>query len=349
MSAAQAFAQPSAPQQAFAGLEEQQSVGGYPTAFKQWLDDNEMPADIANDIFQVLMSTRVVLLLDDSGSMTTKVIPPGMSAMTATAAMTRWAELERLTATLVDMISAATSGGLDVHFLNRPSFLGVNCKEALAPAFQDRPKGGTPLCSAIPRVLSHYEAVCAQSRVLLIIITDGEPSDGSADDLFYVLQRELRRPNLHVSMCECNDNEEEMAYLDTFDNRLPRFDNNDDYGMEANRVKAAQVAQGKRVRFSYADYSVKVVLGAILRRYFMLDQLGLVPRNRGLGGFFGGPQAIQAAPLFRQPAPQAYPAAPVSPYQGPAYTGQVQGNGYVMYVDQNRSGRGECIRNCTVQ
>ncbi len=46
--------------------------------------------------------------------------------------------------------------------------------------------------------------------------------------------------------------------------------------MEAQRVKAAQASRGQRVRFTYADYAVKVLLGPILRKYFNLDQSGRV-------------------------------------------------------------------------
>ena len=68
---------------------------------------------------------------------------------------------------------------------------------------------------------------------------------------------------------ELDDNEEEMAYLDGWDTRLPNFDNTDDYRMEAVRVRAAK---GVGFRFTYVDYAVKIVLGSVMRKYFQLDQ-----------------------------------------------------------------------------
>ena len=50
-----------------------------------------------------------------------------------------------------------------------------------------------------------------------------------------------RHHNIHVSVAECNDNEEEMAFLDGWDTRLKNFDNTDDYRMELARVRMAQV------------------------------------------------------------------------------------------------------------
>lgn len=74
---------------------------------------------------------------------------------------------------------------------------------------------------------------------------------------------------------------------DGWDTRLPHFDNNDDYGMESQRVRAAQASRGVRVRFTYVDYVVKIVLGAILRKYFNLDQ----------GGRTGGAIMMPTAPV----------------------------------------------------
>ena len=61
------------------------------------------------------------------------------------------------------------------------------------------------------------------SRVLLLFITDGEPSDGNYDQLFYALSSIPQ--NMYISFVECNDNEEEMNYLSSWDTRLPRFHN----------------------------------------------------------------------------------------------------------------------------
>lgn len=247
----------------------------YTPAFQAFIDDNELSAEVAADLLSVLPSTRVVLLLDDSGSMKTRVLPPGGSAVaSAGPVVTRWSELEKLTATIVEMVNSVTGGGLDAHFLNRPSVRDARSRAQLAPAFAAPPSGGTPLLSRISALASMYASDLASSRVLLLVITDGEPSDGSPDDLFLCLQRVLRThsPRLFVSFAECNDNEEEMAYLDGWDRRLPNFDNTDDYGMEAMRVKAALASKGQRVRFTYADYAVKIMLGAILRKYFNLDQ-----------------------------------------------------------------------------
>ena len=133
------------------------------------------------------------------------------------------------------MLIAATSLGSlppDVHFLNKQSTLNVTDKVQLATQFGSRPAGGTPLCNKMRTIFSQYSEYLKQGhRVLVVVIADGEPSDGSVDDLFQVLQGALRNnqhgpsDKIFVSFAECNDNEEEMAYLDGWDQRLPHFDN----------------------------------------------------------------------------------------------------------------------------
>lgn len=265
--------------------------------FQQFVEDNEIAPDVAADLQSVLTTTKVILLLDDSGSMNTRIVDPGAAAFAQAASgavVTRWSELEKLAATAVEMITVTASTGLDVHFLNRGSLMGVTRRDQLTSAFAARPAGGTPLISKLTSIFRSAADECALGRrVLVIVITDGEPSDGSPDDLYAMLNTYLRRmsPNLHVSFAECNDNEEEMAYLDGWDNRLPNFDNTDDYKMEAMRVKAAQASRGMRVRFTYVDYVVKIILGSVLRRYFMMDQ----STSMGFSVFGGGGPTGSAA------------------------------------------------------
>ena len=38
-----------------------------------------------------------------------------------------------------------------------------------------------------------------------------------------------------------------------------------------------RIAQGPKVKFTYVDYGVKIVLGSILRKYVNLDQVGNRP------------------------------------------------------------------------
>ena len=117
--------------------------------------DNELKPDVQDDLFGVLTTSRIVLLLDDSGSMRTRVVAPGASAFAAGPVVTRWSELERLAAIIVTMVTATTPAGVDVHFLNRPGALGVTSTAQLAPVFANGPAGGTPLITALGSLPFH--------------------------------------------------------------------------------------------------------------------------------------------------------------------------------------------------
>lgn len=153
--------------------------------------------------------------------MSQSVIDPGASAF-AMAAMgaqrTRWSELEKLTSTMIDMLIAApTAESLDAYFLNRGCVLNVVDKSQIAPYFASRPSGGTPLCRLLQQIFGVYAPMMsAGKKVLVIVVTDGEPSDGGVNDLFTILQQALQRDRnssrLFVSFAECNDNEDEVRY-----------------------------------------------------------------------------------------------------------------------------------------
>ena len=121
--------------------------------------------------------------LDDSGSMGTRVNPPGSPPGVIT---TRWMELLNDTADLLALVNAVSPTGVDIHFLNRPGVMDVTSPAQIAPFFASGPSGGTPMIGALRRLFSQYARM--PSRVLLLFITDGEPSDGTYKQLFTTLQ-----------------------------------------------------------------------------------------------------------------------------------------------------------------
>ena len=87
-----------------------------------------------------------------------------------------------------------------MHFLNRGGATNVTNPASLAPMFSSRPAGGTPMLTTLRRVFEVYSPVAASGRrVIVIFFTDGEPSDGSVDDLFRLLNNN-RHANIHISI-----------------------------------------------------------------------------------------------------------------------------------------------------
>ena len=232
---------------------------------------------------------------------------------------------------MIEIVTAVNPAGLDIHFLNRPTLMGVTAVTGLQSTFVTLPDGDTPLVGKISSIFREYQnKVPRTSQLLLIVITDGEPSDGSRDALFKVLVN--KGDNVHVSFAECTDQKEPMEYLDTWDGLIKNFDNTDDYREELDRVKNAQ---GSQFKFTYMDYVIKILLATFVRWYFNLDQVRVSdPRASGSGGGGGGSRYVQniyvppatsysqasssyspPATSYSQASSSSYSSAPATSYQ----------------------------------
>jgi len=231
---------------------------------------HELRPPVPQQLHDILTNCKIVLLCDDSGSMKQAVVEEGYDPF-APAKTTRWSELKKLAAVIIEFVTAANPEGLDIHFLNRPSISGVTDITGLQQVFANLPDGSTPLITSLRKIHNMYKNNLNDKQLLIVVITDGEPSDGSRNDLFYCLKDITSIGNVHVSFAECTDNEEDMAYLDSWDGKIKNFDNTDDYREELRRVKRAQ---GSSFKFDYTDYVIKILLATFVRWYFNLDQPG---------------------------------------------------------------------------
>jgi hypothetical protein len=264
------------------------------TRFDQLVRQHELNAAVATQLKDVLSKCVVVLLCDDSDSMNRPIAEEGTDPF-APKRSTRWLELKKLASNLIEIITAVNPNGLDIHFLNRPTLKGVNSTAGLQNAFGIPPTGGTPLIGKISSIFREYDGLPRGQQLLLICITDGEPTDPgmSRNDLFNVLVN--KKDNVHVSFAECTDQSDDMDYLDQWDGVIQRFDNTDDYREELARVKNVQ---GQQFKFDYMDYVVKILLATFVRWYFNLDQIKVNdPRTNGGSNYvptiFQPPQTAQ--------------------------------------------------------
>jgi hypothetical protein len=179
-------------------------------ALAAFIADNEIDPSTAADLATVRTFQRVLFLLDDSGSMRTKVLPPGVNQWSPqyAACLTRWQELQNDVATMLGAVLAVKpAGGVDVYFLNRPGLYDVTSMAQLAPAFVAPPQGHTPINSVLAQIFARCRDCYPSGNCLVVAITDGEPSpeDGGTDGLFRVLSSGRPR-NVFVTIAECNDN-----------------------------------------------------------------------------------------------------------------------------------------------
>lgn len=236
--------------------------------FDQLVKRHELKDPVPKQLQQVLSDCKVVLLCDDSGSMKKTIVEEGMDPF-APSKTTRWTELKRLAAVIIEFVTATNPEGLDIHFLNRPSQYKVTDLIGLQQVFANLPNGETPLITALRKIHNMYSNTLNDKQLLIVVITDGEPTDGNRNDLYWALSDITKSGNVHVSFAECTDNEEDMEYLDAWDGQIKNFDNTDDYREELRRVKRAQ---GASFKFDYTDYVIKILLATFVRWYFNLDQ-----------------------------------------------------------------------------
>ena len=191
-----------------------------------------------------LESFDIAVLCDDSGSMSTACAGGGAPANPYAPIPTRWDELRNTVSMVVQLASALGPRGVDVHFLNRPPLLGVTDAAQLAPAFAFPPRGFTPLARAFQGVLAARRAAGAERNLLLLIATDGQPTDdgGSVRIPEFLRVLAAKERNVFVQIMACTDDDEAIEWMNQADDQIPRVDVCDDFHSERREVLRAQGA-----------------------------------------------------------------------------------------------------------
>lgn len=158
------------------------------------------------------------------------------------------------------------------YFLNRPAIHNISNASQLNETFNIKPKGFTPLPRVLAQVLREHAKFLAQKKLLIIIVTDGEPTDDKGYQAIGKFKDTLLRRDCRVytSIIACTDDDVAVEYLNRWDEELPRLDVVDDF---RNERKEVQRACGKDFHFTYGDYVVKSILGSIDPEIDNLDTL----------------------------------------------------------------------------
>ena len=213
-----------------------------------------------------LNEKHIIFLCDDSGS---------MNSLVDGTRNTRWDELKHVVTEVLDISLIFDPIGMDVHFLNRNSVMNVKHINTLVPHFRQPPSGGTPLISKLTAISQMYQPQTAQQTQiskLLIIATDGEPSDDETHANypgFKNIIRKLVQQGYHIGFLICTDHEDQVEYINDIDRLYTQVDVTDDYQSEKRQI---QSVQGKYFNFSYGDYIVKLLVGSIDRILDNLDE-----------------------------------------------------------------------------
>ncbi|CAF3317685.1 unnamed protein product [Rotaria socialis] len=210
----------------------------------------------------VLRGYEIVFICDDSGSMTA---PIGEANGQSGNQVTRWDELKRTVSIVVDLANVFDPDGVDVYFLNREPMLHVRDSSDLENLFVIAPEGATPVVPVLRQVLHEKRNQIYERKLLILIATDGIPTDErerpDIRTLEHVLKNE-RKPmdQIPVTIIICTDDYQSMNYLHDWDKTIPNLDVVHDYRSEKKQI---QMCRGKDFPFNYGDYIVKILLGGV--------------------------------------------------------------------------------------
>lgn len=245
--------------------------------FRDFIMKYEISNDFAIKLRQ-LEGFDVVIICDDSSSMNTVVTTPNTKNFMNLP--TRWDEMKTIIKIIMEATMLLDDDGIDIYFLNRECQKNVTNLSVIDNLFNIKPNGYTPIVETFKKVLEDKHNVLSEKKLLIILATDGEPTDRSGrtedfrgvseiDNLFNTLNK-LRNPRerIFTTIVACTDDDTVMNYLDNWDKKLFNFDLVDDYYSEKERIINAQ---GNNFRFSYGDYIVKILLGSVDKSIGAID------------------------------------------------------------------------------
>ncbi|CAF1486739.1 unnamed protein product, partial [Rotaria sordida] len=142
------------------------------------------------------------------------------------------------------------------------------------PTFAIPPNGATPIARVLRQVLQDKKQEIQKRKLLIVIATDGIPTDDNGQpnvpDFHQVLARErIPIDRVPVTIMACTDDEKCMSYLNDWDKIIPNLDLIDSYKNEKEEILAVQ---GKSFPFSFGDYVVKILMGGVDSWFDMLDE-----------------------------------------------------------------------------
>lgn len=213
---------------------------------------------------QLLQGFKVAFIFDDSGSMKASLDDSPLNKAGSLMKASRWDELRYFADISLEIASVFDTNGSDVHFLNKGLFERIHHAQQLEPQFQQGPGGYTPLTDTFNAVLSQNRQELVEKKLLVIIVTDGQPTDrsGSTDISGFKNTLMARSPidKIFVTIVACTDDDSCIEYLDKWDRQIRNLDVVDDYRSERQQIRKIQ---GRNAQFSYGDYLVKSLIGSI--------------------------------------------------------------------------------------
>ena len=196
---------------------------------------------ISEDIRKMLDATRElkkVFLIDDSGSMQTRVIIPQQSGPSIIT--TRWEELQSSLLTAFKLIKDLCNDGIDIYFLNRIPLLNVTNIEQIHSIFTTKPSGSTPLFKTLRAIYDKYKDYSV--NISITIWTDGLPNPDdviNAHNVFKLFYPKNKTTKFGICIILCTDEENVLILYKKYDKKYP-LNVLDDYKTEMDNIHKIQ-------------------------------------------------------------------------------------------------------------
>jgi hypothetical protein len=234
----------------------------------------------ATQITRLREYSSIRLVLDDSGSM------KAMFNVYGQPPRSRWQLLQTMVKEIFDLITVARGRDpIDVFFLNMlPGGMKAESVEQLQTFFNTSPNNTTPTLEVMRDIMTP-EHMIHEEGVLTLLITDGAPNCGHQAFRNFLLDAQRRYPASYITVGLCTDDPATIdEYESSLDNGVPHLDVMSSYEEESREIRRIQ---GRRFGFTYADWTVKFLLGSRITEWDSLDERKLTKREMEMIQKFG--------------------------------------------------------------
>ena len=200
----------------------------------------------------LLKNYKIVLLIDDSGSMNTKLSDSKYE--------TRWDELKDVIKIVISITSVYNENGIDVNFLNRRNYKNIKSIQEIQDIFNERPSGLTPLTSKLNDVFNNNSN--SDKPLLIIIPTDGLPSENGEIEVksFENLLKNRNSTKFLISFLACSNDEKEIGYLTKIKKKIKNISILSDYN---SKFKEITTIENSNFKYTLGDHIVTLLLGPV--------------------------------------------------------------------------------------
>lgn len=218
-----------------------------------------------SECLKQLLDFEIVVVVDDSGSMNTSYLH---------SKRTRWNALCDIVKIVLDIGVIFDSNGVDIYFLNQKAALRVTDPKTVEQLFARKPRGFTPLVPVLKQIFQLPATRRGHDKKLLVLIaTDGAPTDEFDNDnvpqLYDLMVNGRRAETTFVNFLVCTDDPVVIDYFNGWDRTMVNVDVTQEYHAEKESILKYR---GPKYRFSFGDYVVKALVGAVDPKIDGLDE-----------------------------------------------------------------------------